>query len=321
MQFSCARRHPKLKQLVAFVVFAAISNHVSAQSRNRDTCDFLSWVRKGDVTFNNNVWNPGTDGQQCISIDSDGSSFNVTWQWARGDPSQPVHSFPYVRFNSAYLPGRLYDVSQLHVAGNWDMFPTEDASRDVEDSGTIANVAIDMFLDTDDGRSADATQASHEVMIWFATYGGGAPFGDATGIRHRVAVQPNQVAEFQLFDGTKADRPQRVLSWQAESPIQRFDIDVLSFLRTLVDNDILTRDLYVGLFELGTETFFSSENITFSASDFGMSLTSNATARPDGPGRGGWGGGRPSLGVVSSGVHWGVTLASLMFLLMLIRYL
>ena len=213
---------------MAFVVFAAISNHVSAQSRNRDTCDFLSWVRKGDVTcenfvnvhamaladkvlVNNNVWNPGTDGQQCISvwptdfhscsfltrheIDSDGSSFNVTWQWARGDPSQPVHSFPYVRFNSAYLPGRLYDVSQLHVAGNWDMFPTEDASRDVEDSGTIANVAIDMFLDTDDGRSADATQASHEVMIWFATYGGGAPFGDATGIRHRVAVQPNQVAE------------------------------------------------------------------------------------------------------------------------------
>ena len=75
------------------------------------------------------------------------------------------------------------------------MFPTGDIQLRVEDVGTIANVAIDMFLDTDDDRAEDATRASHEVMIWFATYGGGAPFGSATGIRHEVSVQPDQVAE------------------------------------------------------------------------------------------------------------------------------
>lgn len=127
-------------------------------------------------------------------VDSRGTSFNVTWQWERGNDSQPVHSFPYVRFNSAYLPGRLWDLSELRVNGVWDMFPSRDAGRSPEDAGVIANVALDMFLHEDDQHADSATRASHEVMVWFATYGGAAPFGNATGIRHQVSVQPEQTA-------------------------------------------------------------------------------------------------------------------------------
>ena len=162
------------------------------------------------VQVNNNVWNPTVDGHQCISVwpsafsscslltkhkvDASGSSFNVTWQWERGDIAQPVHSFPYVRFESAYLPAsRLLDLSQLQVRATWDMFPTSDPNRRMEDTEAISNAAIDMFLDLDQSNAEYAQRASHEVMIWFGTYGGGSPFGNATGIQHQVTVQPGQV--------------------------------------------------------------------------------------------------------------------------------
>ena len=91
---------------------------------------------------------------------------------------------------------------------------------------------------------------------------------------------------------------------------------------------MLTGDMYIGLVELGTETFYARENVTFAASDFGMNLTSNATARDrnfpssgaDGPGRG-WGGGRPSNGIPSAVVQLGLVWSSLLFILLLIRYL
>jgi hypothetical protein len=61
------------------------------------------------------------------------------------------------------------------------------------DTEAITNAAIDMFLDLDERNSEYAERATHEVMIWFGTYGGGAPFGNATGIQHQVTVQPDQV--------------------------------------------------------------------------------------------------------------------------------
>lgn len=106
----------------------------------------------------------------------------------------------------------------------------------------------------------------------------------------------------------------------------RFDIDILSFLRVLEENDFISRDLHVGLVELGTETFYSPENITFAASDFGMNLTSNATAKvqdfpssgADGPGR--WGG-RPSMGLPSAAIQLGFFWTLMLFVLALFRYL
>jgi len=34
-----------------------------------------------------------------------------------------------------------------------------------------ANVAIDIFMDSNSGASTVTTQAKHEVMVWFAMYG------------------------------------------------------------------------------------------------------------------------------------------------------
>lgn len=162
------------------------------------------------VTVNNNVWNPDVAGQQCITVwpsrfhscslmtdnevGSKGASFNVTWQWEQGRIEEPVHSFPYVRFNSKYLPGRLWDISQLNVAGAWDMFPTANINTEIKDTKAVANVAIDMFLDADRDHATIALEANYEVMIWFATYNGGDPFGNKTGVQHQIAVAPDQIA-------------------------------------------------------------------------------------------------------------------------------
>jgi hypothetical protein len=74
------------------------------------------------------------------------------------------------------------------------MFPTADPVRDVGETEAISNAAIDMFLDLDMGDAEYAQRASHEVMIWFGTYGGGAPFGNATGIQHQVTIQSGEIA-------------------------------------------------------------------------------------------------------------------------------
>ncbi|KIV99014.1 uncharacterized protein PV09_09243 [Verruconis gallopava] len=240
-------------------------------------CDDFAWIPKGRVTFNNNIWNPAVSGHQCIAIYPDATSFNVTWQWDRGDDSNPVHSFPYVRFNSKYLPGRIWDIHDLSVHAAWDMFPTSDRTNALQNVGAVANVAIDMFLDADVQKAVDAKSADYEVMIWLATFGAGMPFGNATGITHATSVQPGQFESFELYKGKKTNG-QSVLTWQAANPVRQFQLDVLSFLRLLQTNEVLAPELTLGVVEFGTETFHADENVTFSGSNFSMELSSNASA-------------------------------------------
>jgi hypothetical protein len=85
-----------------------------------------------------------------------------------------------------------------------------------------------------------------------------------------------------LYSGIKANG-QKVLTWLAMPPVLQFDIDVLSFLRALETNNIITPDLTLGVVEFGTETFYANESITFTASDFSMNLSSNASATSSRP--------------------------------------
>ena len=45
------------------------------------------------------------------------------------------------------------------------------ASANAQSTDVNANVAIDIFMDSNSGASTVTTQAKHEVMVWFAMYG------------------------------------------------------------------------------------------------------------------------------------------------------
>ena len=54
-------------------------------------------------------------------------------------------------------------------------------STDNDVSGVIANVALDLFADTDVSKANVSTEASAEVMIWIGSFGSPQPLGYHTG--------------------------------------------------------------------------------------------------------------------------------------------
>lgn len=141
------------------------------------------------------VWNPDGIGGQCLSVSKslllalylaranfqqvgpNGTTFNATWNWASGPDS--VHSYPHVSFHSSTLPLPFSNVSSLTVRGAWNIFPASSTGNGpVPGSLDVrANVALDLFADLDPNAAQSEIQASYEIMIWLATFGGAEPIG------------------------------------------------------------------------------------------------------------------------------------------------
>jgi hypothetical protein len=110
-------------------------------------------------------------------------SFNVTWGFPYRD-GQPVHAFPNAKLEKV-LPVQVskiatlpIDVSWTYAKGNVAAQPGSMVAADLANDALNANVAVDMFLSTNQGDSTDATKATHEVMVWFGKFGSGAqPLG------------------------------------------------------------------------------------------------------------------------------------------------
>jgi hypothetical protein len=113
--------------------------------------------------------------------------FDATWKWP-GDPST-VHSYPHVTFSSADLPLPVSNISALRLAASWAYSPGTAATAagvgrldvfdatGLDDVGTKANIAFDMFMDSDDKKSQSATAAKYEMMIWIGQVGQPEPIG------------------------------------------------------------------------------------------------------------------------------------------------
>ena len=59
------------------------------------------------------------------------------------------------------------------------MFPASLTSKG-PGSGSLdlrANVALDLFADLDPNAAQNETQASYEIMVWLASFGGAEPIG------------------------------------------------------------------------------------------------------------------------------------------------
>jgi hypothetical protein len=119
--------------------------------------------------------------------DTTAPEFTVIWQYPPGPVSQPVHAFPHIQADSG-TPIQVQDIEHINLDMHWTygVGTKEAVSTNLQDltlNLVNANVAMDMFLDSDKKTSQNASKAEYEVMIWFASFGAAAqPIGLDKGI-------------------------------------------------------------------------------------------------------------------------------------------
>jgi hypothetical protein len=211
----------------------------------------------------------------------------VTWQYPPGPESQPVHAFPNIKLESDVLPAALRGVQHLNIIVQWTYGVGDEtaASTDVQalsQNLLNSNVAIDMFIDSDQNNAENSTKAKYEVMVWFADFGAAAqPIGQDKGVVSTQVV--NGTTLFVLFlsrirDGLltypssnlfsgQNGLQQNVLTWLASDTTENFTGDIAPLITQLSAMnlaDFPAESDFLGYFSFGSEAFSSNSNVTFS---------------------------------------------------------
>lgn len=123
------------------------------------------------------------------------SNWTATWHYPQGPSEEPVHAFPNAQLNSSALPIQLASLSNLNVDVQWS-YSTGNVTNTggLDESamtaiGLNANVAVDMFLSSDQTKASNTTAASHEVMVWLGQFGlATQPLGFGDGAADSIQV-------------------------------------------------------------------------------------------------------------------------------------
>ncbi|KAG9625021.1 concanavalin A-like lectin/glucanase, partial [Aureobasidium melanogenum] len=235
----------------------------------------------GKYLYGSNQWGWDDSGSQCMTVDlddsNDAAAFNVTWSWTERDVW--VHSYPNVGLESVQLPSRLDNVKNFNVSASWDMFPTADpnAANKTEALiaiGTKADIALDMFIDSNNVTSMNASAAAFEVMVWSAVWGGVAPIGYQTYNSDDAPKYTLNGVEYSLYSGfNQQGQKQAVFSWVPAENQNGIDADLWELVNYLVNAGNLTSDMYIGLIQFGTETVHATQNVTFEMQKAQMDLS------------------------------------------------
>ncbi|KAJ5806898.1 hypothetical protein N7474_010490 [Penicillium riverlandense] len=230
-------------------------------------------------TFNPNQWGvtSSTVGGLCMNITTfdnqtyatkyTAPEFSASWYYAQGDADQPTHAYPNVMVDDI-LPVELQKMSALNLDFEWayGVGNTTAASTDVATlttAGLNGNVAIDMFFDADSTTAQDSQKAKYEVMIWFAAFGPGTqPVGPGNVVTTHVL----DGTKFELFSGVNGIG-QTVLTWNATQVTDTFNGDISPLITDLYNlgaEGYPEKTDYLGVFQLGTEAFYSNGWVTFS---------------------------------------------------------
>ena len=213
--------------------------------------------------------------------------WSVTWQYPQGPPTQPVHAFPNIKLNAddeTEIPLKISDVGQIAVdvewyygTGNGD--PTTVDIAALTNVNAATNVAIDMFLDTNEKSSTDPEKAEFEVMVWLAAFGSATePIGLAEGSKASEVI--NGVT-FNLYYG-KNGLGQTVLTWMVPagtiannfngdlSPLVKYDFSTLTLP---ADIPYPKPNAWLGYIGLGSEALSATQNVTLSVPKLSMEIT------------------------------------------------
>ncbi|KAF2085971.1 glycoside hydrolase family 12 protein, partial [Saccharata proteae CBS 121410] len=209
-------------------------------------------------------WGDDGSGEQCMTADDSSTSFNATWSWS-GNRTE-VHSFPSVILNSELFPLSISNLSSLTLNASWSIYPGDSFTAETDGANlatidTVADVALDMFLDDDGDQAGNASIASTEIMIWQAAYGNLQPLGWDTVSDDPPVVELAGV-NYTLFQGNNANG-QAVFSWVPETNLSSIDTDLYPLMSYLLDGGYIPDSIYLGRMQFGSETMHSSQNMTF----------------------------------------------------------
>ncbi|OAL37843.1 hypothetical protein AYO20_03020 [Fonsecaea nubica] len=194
--------------------------------------------------------------------------WSITWQFPRGPPTQPVHAFSNIKLDSNVFPIEISQVSAINFETEWyygvgDERPEAMNIADLTAAALDANVAVDMFLDSDPDKATNVEEAKYEVMIWLGQFGASTQqIGLAEGA---IATQVVNGTTFSLYSGVNG-LGQSVLSWvasDAAAGVQTFNADIGPLLQGLTGLGGPTVNDYLGYIAFGSEALDSATNVTF----------------------------------------------------------
>lgn len=223
--------------------------------------------------------------------------WSVTWQYPQGPIDQPVHAFPNIKLNAdknTDIPLQISAVNKVEVDVEWYYGVGDDVPITTDPSALTAaqantNVAIDMFLDDDKDKSTNPEQAQHEIMVWLAAFG---PATQPIGYPTAVATATVNSVPFSLYYG-KNGNGQTVMTWMVAantiaspfngdlSPLLKYDYASINFASfpALKSTDIPpnnmppTSSAYIGYIGLGSEAYWSAQNLTLSVPHLTMEVS------------------------------------------------
>jgi hypothetical protein len=191
--------------------------------------------------------------------------WSITWKFEPGVATQPVHAFPNIKLDDdSTFPVEISKVRAIDFSTEWaygvgDVVPNTTNVAQLADVGLNANVAIDMFLDSDSSKATSSTQAKYEVMVWLGTFGAATePIGLKEGV---LKTQDVNGTTFSLYFGENGIG-QSVLTWVSSGTVQNFYADIGPLLQGLTGIGGPTTEDYLGYMAFGSEALSATQNVT-----------------------------------------------------------
>lgn len=261
-------------------------NGIVTDTYCQKTLGVTPYTEGEQFTLNPNQWgwNSSMPGALCMNIttynngsyatDYTAPRWSITWQYDQGNVDLPVHAYPNVMVEDKNFPEKLSSISGINVEHEWtygegDSVATDTVETDLT-SSTVnlnANIAMDLFMDSDKSKAGSSEDASHEVMVWFAAIGAATqPLGMtiANVKQTPLATKTLNSTEFSLYSD-KNEKGQQVLTWLATDITDSFHGDIwplVDYLLTTDNSTFPTKDYYLGYLSWGSEAYYSATNVT-----------------------------------------------------------
>jgi hypothetical protein len=266
-----------------------VSNKVSTDTYCQLAFGITPTTAGQQYTLNPNQWgvteDSATNGALCLNVttfdngsyptDTTAPAWSITWQFPQGSDTQPVHAFPNIQIDRTdVFPIEISSVSAINFEAEWaygvgDQVPNTTNVAELTAANLNANVAIDMFIDSNPNAATSTIDAKYEVMIWLADFGAATqPIGLADGA---VKTQDINGTTFSLYSGTNS-LSQAVLTWVASGTVQNINADLGPLLQGLTNIGGPATSDYLGYMAFGSETLYSAANVTFSNPSLSMAV-------------------------------------------------
>ncbi|KOS17145.1 Endoglucanase-1 [Escovopsis weberi] len=232
-------------------------------------------------------WNVGDAGGLCMNVtyfnngtyptEFTAPEFQITWQYPQGPATDPVHAFPNIQLDGDSLPAPINTISKMDLDLEWT-YATGNGTTEASTAAALTaanlntNVAIDMFMDADKKKSQSPSDATYEVMVWFAAFGPATqPLGLPKGV---LATKTINGATFSLYHDQNQNK-QEVLTWYSTQPILEFSGDITPLINaifTLQLPGLPSETDYLGYWSFGSEAFSCPEVVTFNVPRFSLDI-------------------------------------------------